>query len=294
MLLLRQKPTNEVDYRANLPTSDQITTRVNQPKSNTLTFRGVTLSGSEEVNSGIRQFVTETLPENRIFTETFPRISEMNTAEGDTTPNSPTEEEIFAFVNPPKVIASLENQQENLIEQGLLKEEQRLILDSNETIIMYFANLAEVYIQYAPLSPAEEQRIREIAIRDLPAIMEFEREKYLRMRARATNPFLNAYYAVQHYLHPNSLFDEFINLLTPSAYAEWVTTTDCYKDDGDTGDGYNGVAFCCNCGLEDDDYVHDCQTNGTACDTQLGCLNSVCENYDSAIWDSTGFICGCG
>lgn len=81
--------------------------------------------------------------------------------------------------------------------------------------------------------------------------------------------------------------------------AKWVTKDDCYKDDNpaDKELGENLVTICCNCGFRCTNYcvfVEDCGTNGAACDTQIGCLNGVCENKQNAIWDEKTGICGCG
>lgn len=102
------------------------------------------------------------------------------------------------------------------------------------------------------------------------------------------------------------------------AYAQWVTNPDCYKDDNPNYNtvGFNGWAFCCNCGIKIyvcgdsccEEWHDDCGENNRDCEgdcgtIKLGCLNLVCENWPNAIWDRlddgadypnpTG-ICGCG
>jgi len=296
-LLLSKTENDEPNVTGDLPLSSPATNSTDSEalQEETFTFRGATFEGAEEINRGIRQFVTETIPENGLNTTHFPTTRDNYSP--DEAKELPTEEEIFAFVNPPEVVTALKAQQEDMIKRGILSEEKRSNFDSNADIIDYFANIAEVYIQYAPLTPAEEMRIREIAVDDLPKIMEYEREKYLLMRSRAFNPFLDALYTIDEYFQQESILEEFFSLLVPSAYATWETTTDCYKDDSDTGSGYNGSSFCCNCGLycsSGCSYVSDCGEQATECNVQLGCLNSVCQLYGSAIWDSTSFICGCG
>ncbi len=89
-----------------------------------------------------------------------------------------------------------------------------------------------------------------------------------------------------------------------TAYASWVTTGDCYKDDapGYPVMGFNAWDFCCNCGLYCIAYycefVPDCGPHSVSCNVPLGCLNLICQGWPNAIWDAVYYpgtgICGCG
>ncbi|MBI2639698.1 MAG: hypothetical protein HYW90_02280 [Candidatus Sungbacteria bacterium] len=91
----------------------------------------------------------------------------------------------------------------------------------------------------------------------------------------------------------------YVFMRSKPAYAAWVTKGDCYKDDNpaDQTPGSNLATICCNCGFfctTGCAFVEDCGPYGAACNVQVGCLNSVCEGYQNAIFDQTTGICGCG
>ncbi|MCP3686578.1 MAG: hypothetical protein GY861_28400 [bacterium] len=156
--------------------------------------------------------------------------------------------------------------------------------------------MTEVYIKRARprLTHEEAEELRKVTRERLPRIMEYDRKKLIE-RHNAQSSLLRAAYAfvAERFKEEDSVIGLFFN----TAYAEWVTEGDCYKDDADSGSGFNGATFCCNCGMfcsKGCKWYDDCGTNSTKCNVDLGCLNSTCMMNQSAIWDEQTMVCGCG
>lgn len=270
----------------------------NEDKKEILTFQGITFEGVGRISEGIKQFATETVTRevqnNGLTTTDFTILPKNSDTEEQKT--LPTEEEIFAFVNPPIILNTLREQQEIMIEQGLLRGNQRSTLNSNEEIIKYFTNIAEIYIQFAAVTPEKAKDIRRAVKEDLPKIMESERQRYLNTKEQANDSFLEKFYTLKERLQPQPTMSTFVSLFVPVADAAWVSFPLCYKAEGPEGPGYAAISTCCNCGAIPPVpvIVPDCGPEGASCSLPLGCLNLICKSSKNAIWDPVSLICGCG
>jgi len=216
----------------------------------------------------------------------------------------PTEQEIFEIIWPKYYRDYLFDMRSLMINDGFINSNQHTVFASDADIYNFVKALDAYAFSKGWITEEDYNNFIRGVNEVLPELIEGEKKDL-----RFGKPFsgLKTLPGGQVFANKSKtailrdLLDGFAYVLIRAkpAYAAWVTKGVCYKDDNpaDQTPGSNLPTICCNCGFRCTNYcvfVEDCGTNGAACDTQIGCLNSVCQNRQNAIWDPQTGTCGCG
>lgn len=309
-----------------LPTSDSITV-----------YSAPAPVLSREELAPIEKFLKENkLPAPpQIFAKIRPFSGAVAAPASGIAPSKPlTEQEIFDRIWPPGYREGLKKTEALVIENGvlggnggnflsasssasqgkpvtwLIPIEKRGDFTTDEEVLMSLMNVAVSAHQQGFITGKEFQAAERAIKEVLPEIVKEERA-VLEKRGSGAGILLPRDQKLSDKKNLREIARDLIDgviyimLQAKPAYAGWYTSPDCYKDDNENYnvEGFNGWAFCCNCGIKCYGYycvyVEDCGQNSANCDYPLGCLNLICQSWPNAIWDGfnnpdgTG-ICGCG
>lgn len=175
--------------------------------------------------------------------------------------------EVFAILHPSYYLKYLSTIEDLMIQDGVLKQEEKQVFDSEDKVIAFLKDKVFDYMVMHGIATAAERPRFE---RGLEVVQELHQNeaKYLRA-ALLPSP-----------VHQISALWEFVSLKIVQLFLPYARAQgECYRGGASTPtQGSNLGAICCNCSIKK---------------VPVGCLNAVCLGRP-AIWDSETFICGCG
>lgn len=283
------------------------------------------ISEESENNSGFNEFLESFHPIiSEVFiplaTKSAEFVSLVSLENPPEQENALSKEEIFDRLWPPDYrndyLGALED---IMIDDGFLgPSDKHDVIDSDEDVYAILLNTINYAQAKGWLHPDDALKMQSGVKNDLPKDIARER-KSLENMGKSSGALLPYNQKFASEKHDTRFFIEDIVeglkyfFLTQHAYAGWVTSPDCYKDNnpGYIVPGFNALTFCCDCGLNLSCsrgvcvcvWKEHCGPGGCSC-TNLGCLNGQCgwgagpalgpEKWPNAIWDSATGICGCG
>lgn len=175
--------------------------------------------------------------------------------------------EVFAILHPPYYLKYLSAIEDLMIEDGVLRQNEKQVFDSEDKVIAFLKDKVFDYIVTQGIATAVDRPRFE---HGLEVVQELHRNeaKYLRA-ALLPSP-----------VHQISAFWEFVSLKIVQLFLPYARgAQECYQGGGSAPKlGSNLGAICCDCSIKR---------------VPIGCLNAVCRGRP-AIWDPSTFICGCG
>lgn len=283
------------------------------------------ISEKDENNPGFNKFLESFHPIiSEVFiplaTKSAELVSPVSLENFPEQENGLSSEEIFDRLWPPDYrndyLGALED---IMIDDGFLgPSDKHDMIDSDEDVYAILLNTINYAQAKGWLHPDDARKMQSALKNDLPKDIARER-KSLENTGKSSGALLlyNQQFASEK--HDTRFFIEDIVeglkyfFSTQHAYAGWVTSPDCYKDNnpGYTVPGFNAQTFCCDCGLNLSCnrgvcvcvWQEHCGPGGCSC-ANFGCLNGQCgwgagpasgpEKWPNAIWDSVTGTCGCG
>jgi len=230
--------------------------------------------------------------------------------------NPLTDEEIFNAIWHPDYVQALKMIENQMVQDGVMKDTERSTFSRDEDFYVFLQTTLEYARAKGWLEEEDYQRYQKVWAEDLPQMVKQEREALKKSGRRSG--VLPADQRLSLEKPTASLLKDVVDgvlysvLLVRPAYASWVRSPDCYKDDDPDYNipGFNARIFCCNCGIVIfvcgetccEEFVEDCGEQGNECEQRsdcapyipLGCLNLICGSWPNAIWDPDTGTCGCG
>lgn len=234
------------------------------------------------------------LPQPSLLPQTTPLLSPAQNQNNDNTALDKLDKEVFRRMNPPRFLNTVAHLQDLTENAHYIEKKDRIALTSEENIVSFFLTFiqylrsenvftAEDYEQSKTILPGyylnlrrwEAANLRQVLLEGKSALRGRDHQKNLLSILQPSH--IVSLFSLQRLgqVTHNTIETIARPLTPPIAHAQSA----CFQvGASNPAVGYNVFAPCCNCTV-----------NGYP----IGCLNLYCYGQ-SAIYDQTTFVCGCG